>query len=777
MSNWSKDQTRPHTQRNNTGEMKGSSEQRWETANQKDNSGTANAWTNYSQSHNRAWNNRNKPRNAPANNRNTNEQAPSNNRNTWSNKNQPSTNTADTKQSWSVTDTTQTENTGWGKDNRTADVSTQQPSTDSTWGQSAPWEKSKKEQTTNEGWGQTSEPSAPLANLSIQDNQPSPGNTWGQSAPWEKIKTNKQETSTSWANASKSANTNNGTEWKEEKPAAFSTEWTTVKPKDKPAEATWEGSNTAIKEDAWSSGSNTKSEGNWGAMTLKTLGWDNSKPKDTKEAGRGTWENGMHILGEENEQMRLKLFGTEDDKITIHSGINFENYDNIPVETQGDNVPEPIKEFASANLDKHLISTIKLARYKIPTPVQKYSIPIILQGHDLMACAQTGSGKTAGFLFPILSALFTKGPKPDPVQKSAKDGYRAHKKAFPQVLILAPTRELASQIYDEAKKFCYRSYVRPCVAYGGADIQQQLRLIDRGCHVLVATPGRLTDIIERRRVSFANIEYLVLDEADRMLDMGFEPQIRRIVEGEDMPPTSGRQTLLFSATFPEKIQLLARDFLKDNIFLSVGKVGATSENITQHLEYLTDNEKRPRLLQILEKTKDIEGLTLIFTETKRMADVIHEYLMDHNYSSTVIHGDRIQSEREAALDSFRKGSTPIMVATAVAARGLDISNITHVISYDLPKDIDDYVHRIGRTGRAGNTGMATAFFTDNNKYLAKDLTKLLQNAKQEVPNWLSSIATENIQAPPPMYPKRSKRGGRNDYDDGVGLRISSFRTI
>lgn len=381
-----------------------------------------------------------------------------------------------------------------------------------------------------------------------------------------------------------------------------------------------------------------------------------------------------------------------------------------------------------------------MAHYTVPTPVQKHSIPIVAAGRDLMASAQTGSGKTAGFLFPILSSMFIHGPLPEPDDSEVKQGYRSYRKTYPQALILAPTRELASQIYTEAKKFCYRSYVRPCVAYGGADIQQQLRLIDRGCHLLVATPGRLVDILERRRLSFQNIQYLVLDEADRMLDMGFEPQIRRIVEGEDMPPPGKRQTLLFSATFPENIQIMARDFLKDNIFLKVGVVGATTENITQTVVLLTDEEKRSRLLQVLkEHNRKKTELTLVFTETKRMADTVYEFLLDNQYAATVIHGDRVQSEREAALDSFRTGRTPIMVATAVAARGLDIPNVIHVISFDLPNNIDDYVHRIGRTGRVGNTGYATSFFTRQNRFLAGHLIKLLEGANQEVPSWLEDM--------------------------------------
>ena len=310
-------------------------------------------------------------------------------------------------------------------------------------------------------------------------------------------------------------------------------------------------------------------------------------------------------------------------------------------------------------------------------------------------------------------------------------------------MILAPTRELVSQIHEEARKFAYRSWVRPAVVYGGADINQQLRSIERGCDLLSATPGRLVDLIERGRISLSNIKYLVLDEADRMLDMGFEPQIRRIVQGEDMPNTTERQTLMFSATFPRDIQMLAKDFLKDYVFLSVGRVGSTSENITQKIEYVEDNDKRSVLLDILaSQPKEGLGLTLVFVETKRMADLLSDFLMGNNLPATSIHGDRTQREREMALQTFRTGRTPIMVATAVAARGLDIPNVTHVVNYDLPSDIDDYVHRIGRTGRAGNTGVSTAFFNRGNKNIVRDLVELLREANQEIPGWLETVAHE-----------------------------------
>jgi ATP-dependent RNA helicase DDX3X len=354
-------------------------------------------------------------------------------------------------------------------------------------------------------------------------------------------------------------------------------------------------------------------------------------------------------------------------------------------------------------------------------------------------------------------------------------GYSRTRKAYPTALILAPTRELVSQIHEEARKFAYRSWVRPAVVYGGADINQQLRQLERGCDLLSATPGRLVDLIERGRISLANIRYLVLDEADRMLDMGFEPQIRRIVQGEDMPSAQDRQTLMFSATFPRDIQMLARDFLNDYIFLSVGRVGSTSENITQKIEYVEDQDKRSVLLDLL-ASEPPGGLTLVFVETKRMADMLSDFLMTNHLPATSIHGDRSQREREMALQTFRTGRTPILVATAVAARGLDIPNVTHVINYDLPSDIDDYVHRIGRTGRAGNTGVSTAFFNRGNKGIGRDLMELLREANQETPPWLESVVQETTFGS--SFRGRGRggargRGGNRDFRQASGSHAAS----
>ncbi|CAB3248402.1 unnamed protein product [Arctia plantaginis] len=451
-------------------------------------------------------------------------------------------------------------------------------------------------------------------------------------------------------------------------------------------------------------------------------------------------ENDWTVPLPRDERQELELFGTG------NTGINFSKYEDIPVEASGDRVPEFITSFEDVNLTEIMRSNIALARYDKPTPVQKYAIPIVLGHRDVMACAQTGSGKTAAFLVPILNQMYEAGP----VKHMGPYNRQQNRKQYPLGLVLAPTRELATQIYDEARKFAYRSRVRPCVVYGGSPVHEQFRELERGCHLLVATPGRLVDMLARKRVALDHCRHLVLDEADRMLDMGFEPQIRTIVESHTMPKTGERQTLMFSATFPKQIQVLAQDFLHNYVFLAVGRVGSTSENITQKVVWVEEMDKRSFLLDLLNASNllqqanpsEEDQLVLVFVETKKGADQLEEYLDSMGYPVTSIHGDRTQREREDALRRFRTGQTPILVATAVAARGLDIPHVRHVINFDLPSDVEEYVHRIGRTGRMGNLGVATSFFNDTNRGLARELIQLLVEAKQDVPNWLTSTAAD-----------------------------------
>lgn len=487
------------------------------------------------------------------------------------------------------------------------------------------------------------------------------------------------------------------------------------------------------------------------------------RPRNDGRASNDRWQERSHQghndwaqLGPRDERLEIELYGN------ANTGINFNKYEDIPVEATGKDVPPHINSFGELQMTEIIANNIRLARYDSPTPVQKHAIPIIMSRRDLMACAQTGSGKTAAFLVPILNQML----EGDPVNVPQRAYGR--RKQYPLGLVLAPTRELATQIFEEARKFAYRSRLRPCVVYGGTPVGEQLRELDRGCHLLVATPGRLVDVLERGKIGLEHCRYLVLDEADRMLDMGFEPQIRRIVVDDVMPPMGERQTLMFSATFPKNIQDLAREFLDNYIFLAIGRIGSTSENITQRIIWVEDEDKRAFLLDILEAAKKHEdnSLILIFVDTKKGADSLEDYIYRCGFPVTSIHGDRNQRDREVALKSFRSGKTPVLVATALAARGLDIPHVKHVINFDLPGDVEEYVHRIGRTGRMGNLGVATSFFNDKNKNIVRDLVELIMESKQELPEWLEQIS--NDIRPHNMSRRSNKGGGR--FSAGFGSR-------
>ncbi|KAI9266795.1 P-loop containing nucleoside triphosphate hydrolase protein [Phascolomyces articulosus] len=458
-------------------------------------------------------------------------------------------------------------------------------------------------------------------------------------------------------------------------------------------------------------------------------------------SNRVRYEYNENAVGEDgmaprDEALEGELFGV--DPTEQHTPLDFSKYANIPVTVERGDAPTPVKTFDQADLHPVMKENIRLAGYAQPTPVQTLSIPIVTGGKDLMACAQTGSGKTAAFLLPSLSGLFGRAkelaqPRPAPFEMRSF-------KAEPLILIIAPTRELCSQIFDECRKFTYRSSLRPCAVYGGADTLSQIRQLERGCDVLAASPGRLMDFVERGKVGLNRVKYLVLDEADRMLDMGFEPIIRALVLKRGLNPE--RQTLMYSATFPRAIRKLARDFLRpDYLFLKVGRVGGTTSSITQKVMYVEEENKREELRTLLNSQPP--SRTLIFVETKRSADSLDQYLYERSFPSTSIHGDRTQMEREDALIAFKTGKCPILVATAVAARGIDIRNVMHVINYDMPEGMDEYIHRIGRTARVGRSGLATSFYNERSEGLAYELTKLLKECKQEIPDFLQSFITED----------------------------------
>ncbi|KAJ0249854.1 DEAD-box ATP-dependent RNA helicase 14 [Hirschfeldia incana] len=391
------------------------------------------------------------------------------------------------------------------------------------------------------------------------------------------------------------------------------------------------------------------------------------------------------------------------------------------ITVSGGQVPPPLMSFETTGFPPELLREVLNAGFSAPTPIQAQSWPIAMQGRDIVAIAKTGSGKTLGYLIPGFMHL-------QRVRNDSRMG--------PTILVLSPTRELATQIQDEAVKFGRSSRISCTCLYGGAPKGPQLRDLERGADIVVATPGRLNDILEMRRISLRQVSYLVLDEADRMLDMGFEPQIRKIVK--EIP--TKRQTLMYTATWPKGVRKIAADLLVNPAQVNIGNVDelVANKSITQHIEVVAPMEKQRRLEQIL-RSQEPGSKVIIFCSTKRMCDQLTRNLT-RQFGAAAIHGDKSQPERDNVLNQFRSGRTPVLVATDVAARGLDVKDIRAVINYDFPNGVEDYVHRIGRTGRAGATGQAFTFFGDQDSKHASDLIKILEGADQRVPPQIREMA-------------------------------------
>jgi ATP-dependent RNA helicase RhlE len=345
--------------------------------------------------------------------------------------------------------------------------------------------------------------------------------------------------------------------------------------------------------------------------------------------------------------------------------------------------------------------------YSQPTPIQQQGIPVVLSGSDLIGCAETGTGKTAAFLLPIIQNLSA---------KRAEEGTRTKSKV--RVLILAPTRELATQIEKNYRELNPNKLTRSATVIGGTSMNRQIDSLRRGATVVIATPGRLLDLVERRAVDLSSIEVLVLDEADRMLDMGFLPSIRRVLS---MVPAN-RQTLLFSATMSAEIEKLARSTMRQPKLIEVSQRGKAASLVEQTAYPVAQESKTALLLDLLERER-FERV-LVFTRTRRGAERLSHILLARNHSVNRIHADRTQSQRESALRSFRDGKTRVLIATDIAARGLDVDSVSHVINYDVPSAPEDYVHRIGRTGRAGNQGRAITIVTPVDEFSMRGIERL-----------------------------------------------------
>lgn len=372
-------------------------------------------------------------------------------------------------------------------------------------------------------------------------------------------------------------------------------------------------------------------------------------------------------------------------------------------------------KFENLNLIEPILKALAEEGYKAPSPIQEQAIPHVLEGKDILGCAQTGTGKTAAFAIPIIQKIYGQGSK----------GSRRQV----QSLILTPTRELAVQIEESFRSYGRYTNLKYCSIFGGVSQNPQTEKLRKGVDVLVATPGRLNDLINQRKVNLSNVSMFVLDEADRMLDMGFINDVKKIISY--LP--NRKQTLFFSATMPKEITELVNSILVDPVKVAVTPVSSTVEKIKQYV-YFVDKANKKKLLVYLLKNEDINS-ALVFTRTKHEADKVEKDLKVNKITAQAIHGDKSQSARQMALNNFKSGKIKVLVATDIAARGIDINYLSHVINYNLPNISETYVHRIGRTGRAGLGGVSISFCEYEEKEYLKNIQKLI---KKTIP-----LAAEN----------------------------------
>jgi len=388
-----------------------------------------------------------------------------------------------------------------------------------------------------------------------------------------------------------------------------------------------------------------------------------------------------------------------------------------------------------------ILKALQSQGYTQPTPIQEKAIPVALSGRDILGCAQTGTGKTAAFAIPILQLLS------EQQEKVAQNGGI-------KALILTPTRELAIQINESFTEYGRELSLKHTVIFGGVPQHKQVTALRRGVDILIATPGRLLDLISQHHVSLQHIEMFVLDEADRMLDMGFINDVKKVIAR--LPQK--KQTLFFSATMPEEIKRLTQILLHDPVRIEVTPVSSTVEKIEQALYFVEKHDKVSLLLHVI-KTGNIDNV-LVFTQTKHGADKLCKHLMRENISAQAIHGNKSQNARQLALDNFKKKNIRVLVATDIAARGIDIDKLTHVINYDIPNIPETYVHRIGRTGRAGEEGRAISFCSMEEKMYVRDIQKITNQTIPIVDEHPYTMSNPGLALPPrPTMPHSALRSG------------------
>lgn len=470
---------------------------------------------------------------------------------------------------------------------------------------------------------------------------------------------------------------------------------------------------------AWGSGSSI-----WSAASFSITEIPDQAPLFSKPCTLGKKLTALQFSSSDLPTFR-KDFYTEHPEVLARTNEDIRNSrseNNVFVPNYSG---RPISSFSHLDLPEFLRLNIQAAGFSKPSAIQSESLPIAMSGKDIISIAQTGSGKTIAYLIPAMIHI------QDQTTVTPRDG--------PIGLVLAPTRELALQISGEFTKFSKSSTLKHACIYGGSPKMHQLNELHRGVHFLVATPGRLIDFLESRDISLKKVTFLVLDEADKMLDMGFEPQIRAVL-GQVRPD---RQTLMFSATWPKEVQNLARDFQTEPVQVRIGSLEiSANHNIKQIIEFVEDSSKYQLLSRGLKEILKPNAKVIIFTETKRKCDSLSRDLQSEGIKCASIHGDKTQFEREKALKGFKEGSITILIATDVASRGLDVKDINYVINYDLPKNIEDYIHRIGRTARAGAKGTAVSFFSPSNIRMASSLIDVLKQARHNVPERLYDIKNQ-----------------------------------
>uniref|UniRef100_A0A6A7G6Z8 RNA helicase n=1 Tax=Hirondellea gigas TaxID=1518452 RepID=A0A6A7G6Z8_9CRUS len=406
------------------------------------------------------------------------------------------------------------------------------------------------------------------------------------------------------------------------------------------------------------------------------------------------------------------------------------------ITTRGSDIPLPLRSWKESKLPKGILESLRDIGYKHPTPVQRMAIPIGLSNRDVVGIAETGSGKTAAFLLPMLVYIQT---LPKMTTEVALDG--------PYALVLAPSRELAQQIENECHKFSARTGIRSAPVVGGVPIEAQAFQLREGAEIVIATPGRLKDCLDRRFTVLNQCNYIVLDEADRMMEMGFQEQVTSIL---DQMPSSNlrpenpedlvdnhqyRQTIMFSATMPQQVEFLTKKFLRNPVFLSIGdRTGKSADTVKQHVIFTTGPLKRKVVRELLDRS---EAPIMVFCNQKNECDALSRFLNDQGYNTDVLHGGKIQEVREYALASLKDGTIDTLVCTNVAGRGIDIKGVTHVINFDMPATMDEYTHRIGRTGRAGALGEATSLITNADEDIMYELKQKLIATGNVVPHELA----------------------------------------